>query len=211
MTSADLCCAIECLLFASNKPVSEAKLAEVLGVAEGQISVLIDQLRQRLVDRGLCIVELAGGYNLATRPEYADFVERLLEPEPERLSVAALETLAIIAYRQPMTRPEIDELRGVNSSGVVNTLLEKGLIRQRGRKEAPGRPFLYCTTTEFLAAFGLADLSELPMIDSLREAGEATFGTPASQEPELALASPEPEGDDGADETDQVPQQTREE
>jgi len=175
LTSADLCCAIECLLFASNKPVSEAKLAEVLGVAEGQISVLIDQLRQRLVDRGLCIVELAGGYNLATRPEYADFVERLLEPEPERLSVAALETLAIIAYRQPMTRPEIDELRGVNSSGVVNTLLEKGLVEVAGRKQAPGRPFLLRTTPHFLNSFGLRDLDELPRLGPL-EAGELAEG-----------------------------------
>ncbi len=167
MSSPDLCCAIECLLFASNKPVSEAKLAEVLGVAEQRIAVLIDQLQQRLQDRGLCLVELAGGYNLATRPEYADFVERLLEPEPERLSVAALETVAIIAYRQPITRPEIDELRGVNSSGVVSTLLEKGLVEVAGRKQAPGRPFLLRTTPYFLSSFGLRDLDELPRLGAL--------------------------------------------
>jgi len=167
VSSPDLCCAIECLLFASNKPVSEAKLAEVLGVAEQRIAVLIDQLQQRLQDRGLCLVELAGGYNLATRPEYADFVERLLEPEPERLSVAALETVAIIAYRQPITRPEIDELRGVNSSGVVSTLLEKGLVEVAGRKQAPGRPFLLRTTPYFLSSFGLRDLDELPRLGAL--------------------------------------------
>jgi len=164
LTSPDLCCAIECLLFASNKPISEAKLAEAVGVPEQRIAVLIDQLQQRLQDRGLCVVELAGGYNLATRPEYADFVERFLEPEPERLSVAALETLAIIAYRQPVTRPEIDEFRGVNSSGVVNTLLEKGLIEVAGRKQAPGRPFLLRTTSHFLSSFGLRDLDELPRL-----------------------------------------------
>jgi len=167
LTSADLCCAIESLLFASNKPVSAAKLAEVLGVAEQRIGVLIDQLQQRLQDRGLCVVELAGGYNLATRPEYADFVERLLEPEPERLSVAALETVAIIAYRQPVTRPEIDEFRGVNSSGVVNTLLEKGLVEVAGRKQAPGRPFLLRTTSHFLSSFGLRDLDGLPRLGAL--------------------------------------------
>ncbi len=167
MTSPDLCCAIECLLFASNEPVGDAKLAEVLGVPEQQVAVLIEQLQQQLEGRGLCVVELAGGYNLATRPEYADFVERLLEPEPERLSVAALETLAIIAYRQPITRPEIDELRGVNSSGVVNTLLEKGLVEVAGRKPAPGRPFLLRTTSHFLSSFGLRDLDELPRLGPL--------------------------------------------
>ena len=167
MSLPDLCCAIECLLFASNKPVSEAKLAEVLGVAEQRIAVLIDQLQQRLEDGGLCLVELAGGYNLATRPEYADFVEQLLEPEPERLSVAALETVAIIAYRQPITRPEIDQLRGVNSSGVVNTLMEKGLVEVAGRKNAAGRPFLLKTTRHFLASFGLRDLDELPRLAEL--------------------------------------------
>ena len=167
LTSTDLCCAIESLLFASNKPVSEAKLAELLGVAEQRVTVLIDQLQQRLEARGLSVVELAGGYNLATRPEYADFVERLLEPEPERLSVAALETMAIIAYRQPVTRPEIDEFRGVNSSGVVNTLLEKGLVEVAGRKQAPGRPFLLRTTSHFLSSFGLRDLDGLPRLGPL--------------------------------------------
>ena len=167
MTSPDLCCVIECLLFASNEPINSAKLAEVVGVPEQRITVLIDQLQQRLEGRGLCLVELAGGYNLATRPEYADFVERLLEPEPERLSVAALETLAIIAYRQPVTRPEIDEFRGVNSSGVVNTLLEKGLVEVAGRKQAPGRPFLLRTTSHFLNSFGLRDLDELPRLGPL--------------------------------------------
>ncbi len=167
LTSADLCCVIECLLFASNKPLSDAKLAEVLGVPEQRIMVLIDQLQQRLEGRGLCLVELAGGYNLATRSEYADFVEGLLEPEPERLSVAALETLAIIAYQQPITRPEIDEFRGVNSSGVINTLLEKGLVEVAGRKQAPGRPFLLRTTSHFLSSFGLRDIDELPHLGAL--------------------------------------------
>ena len=167
LTSTDLCCVIECLLFASNEPLSNEKLAEVLGVAESRIAVLIDQLKERLEDRGLSLVELAGGYNLATRPEYADFVEQLLEPEPERLSVAALETLAIVAYRQPVTRPELDDVRGVNSSSVINTLLEKGLIEVAGRKQVPGRPFLLRTTSHFLSSFGLRDLDELPRLGPL--------------------------------------------
>jgi len=116
-------------------------------------------------------VQLAGGYALATRPEFADYVQRLVEPEPERLSIQALETLAILAYRQPITRPEIDALRGVNSGGVVTSLLEKGLIRIKGRKDAPGRPFLLETTAHFLSAFGLGDLSDLPRVD-LPEIGE---------------------------------------
>lgn len=171
MTAADLCSAIECLLFVSQDPVSGERLAEALDVAEERIPEIIMQLRDRLEGRGLSVVELAGGYSLATRPQYAEFVERLLEPEPERLSVPALETVAIIAYRQPITRPEIDQLRGVNSAGVVNTLMEKGLVEVAGRKDAPGRPFLLTTTQHFLASFGLRDIDELPRLGEF-EAGQ---------------------------------------
>ncbi len=167
LSSPDLCAAIECLLFVSHEPVTAERLAEVLGVPAERIAELVAELAGRLEQRGLCVAELAGGYNLATRREYAQIVERFLEPAPERLSLPALETLAIIAYRQPITRPEIDELRGVNSSGVVTTLLEKGLLEIAGRKQAPGRPFLLRTTLHFLASFGLRDIEELPRLDPL--------------------------------------------
>ncbi len=179
----DLCAVIECLLFVSEGPVSGERLAEILEVPGERISELIGELRSRLEGRGLGLVELAGGYNLATRPEYAQFVERFLAPEPERLSLAAVETVAIIAYRQPITRPEIDQLRGVNSSGVVNTLMEKGLVEVAGRKNAPGRPFLLKTTRHFLASFGLRDLDELPRLAKLEGRELAQGLVPARSAP----------------------------
>ena len=159
--------AAECLLFVSDTPVPAGRLAEHLGAALGEVEEIIQELGRQLQGRGLHVIAIAGGYNLATRPEYAELVEAFLEPDPERLSVQALETLAIIAYRQPITRPEIDELRGVNSAGVIHTLLEKKLIRLAGRKQAPGRPFLLETTDTFLSVFGLKDLDELPQLHEL--------------------------------------------
>jgi len=169
----ELLCALQCLLFVAGEPLPVDRLAQALGQEVTDIPGLCDRLNAHLENQGLHVVQLAGGYALATRPEFADYVQRLLEPEPERLSIQALETLAIIAYRQPITRPEIDALRGVNSGGVVTSLLEKGLIRIRGRKDAPGRPFLLETTAHFLSAFGLGDLSDLPRVD-LPEIGETT-------------------------------------
>ncbi len=203
MTSPDLGAAIECVLFVGNEPISGERLAEILGVPPERIPELMGELQDRLVQRGLCVVKIAGGYNLATRPEYAQFVERLLEPTPERLSVPALEALAIIAYREPITRPEIDELRGVNSSGVVNTLIEKGLVTIAGRKDAPGRPFLLRTTPHFLASFGLCDLDELPRLDEV-EARQLARGLAESAQQRLedteeeTLSSP-------AEEAEQAP------
>ena len=167
LSQQDLTAAAECLLFVSREPVSARRLATHLGVAPGQVPQIIEELSEHLEGRGLHVIEIAGGYSLATRPEYAELVGAFLEPDPERLSVQALETLAIIAYRQPITRPEIDELRGVNSAGVIHTLLDKKLIRLAGRKPAPGRPFLLETTDTFLSAFGLKDLDELPQLQEL--------------------------------------------
>lgn len=183
----DLVNALECTLFVSDEPLPVGRLAVVLDVPESRIEELAGELSRRRDGSGLQVLRIAGGYKLSTRPEYAPWVERLREPEPQRLSKAALETLAIIAYRQPVTQPEVEAIRGVDSSGVVGTLVEKGLVVEAGRKKAPGRPFLYRTTTEFLAAFGLDDLSELPMLDSLRQAGEAAFGVVAVEEPEMPL------------------------
>lgn len=161
----DLLWGLQCILFVAGEPLPVARLSQALGCDEMDVPQLCRDLNRKLEGQGLHVVQLAGGYALATRPDYADYVQRLLEPEPERLSVQALETLAIIAYRQPITRPEIDALRGVNSGGVVSSLLEKGLIRITGRKDVPGRPFVLETTAHFLSSFGLKDLSDLPRLD----------------------------------------------
>lgn len=176
---AELVRALEAVLFAAEGPCDERRLAEVLRVPEQEIAGLVEELQKRLTHSGLQLVRLAGGFNLATRPGYADYIYRLREPERERLSPQALETLAIVAYRQPITRPEIDQVRGVDSSAVVNSLLEKGLIEITGRKRAPGRPFLLSTTPHFLSTFGLDDLSELP------ELPEAAEGMAAGLQPPL--------------------------
>ncbi len=128
---------------------------------------LLETLEHRYV--GLRIAEIAGGYELITKPLYADYLARLHKPPRVRLSPAALETLAIVAYRQPVTRPEIEMLRGVNSGGVVATLLEHELICERGHKAAPGRPVLYGTTDRFLKLFGLAAVDALPDIATFAE------------------------------------------
>lgn len=172
MPSNDLEPALEALLFAAHEPVTSKDLATILEVDEKEIPDIVEGLRKRLEGRGIGVVEYAGGYQLATRPEYAEYVRRLVEPEPWRLSRAALETLTIVAYRQPVTRPEIDALRGVDSSYVLSMLAERGLIRVAGRKDAPGRPLLFETTPEFLSAFGLKSLDDLPMLDPLQQAAE---------------------------------------
>jgi segregation and condensation protein B len=164
---------LEALVFASPQPITPKEIARVLsGVPKEEWQRQLDGLRADLArdERGLQLVEVAGGYQITTRPEYNDWVLELLDPKtPTRLSIQALETLAVIAYKQPVTLPEIIELRGVKSGGVVKTLLEKRLIRIIGRKEVVGRPILYGTTKQFLVHFGLRDLGELPRIEEFAE------------------------------------------
>ncbi len=164
---------VECLIFASPQPVTPREIGRVLsGVPEEDWRLALEALRGQYAGegRGLQIVEVAGGYQITTRPEYNDWVRELLNPKaPTKLSVQALETLAVIAYKQPVTLPEIIELRGVKSGGVIKTLLERRLIRITGRKEVVGRPMLYGTTKEFLLHFGLKDLSELPAVEEFAE------------------------------------------
>ena len=187
--SAELLCGLQCILFVAGEPLPVDRLATALDRDVTEIPRLCDQLNERLDGQGVHVVQLAGGFALATRPEYADYVQRLVEPEPERLSIQALETLAIVAYRQPITRPEIDQLRGVNSGGVVSSLLEKGLLRIKGRKDAPGRPFMLETTPHFLSAFNLKDLSDLPQVD-LPEIGDGADGPKVLSEALEELATP---------------------
>jgi segregation and condensation protein B len=160
---------VEALLFASDTPLEAERIREVLELADvAEARDLVEELRERYAaaDRALTIVEVGGGYRMVTRPDIAPWLVRLARSRTrQRLSRPALETLAIIAYRRAVSRPEVDAIRGVNSEGVLDSLLERRLIRVAGRKEAPGRPFLYETTREFLVAFGLRDLADLPQVE----------------------------------------------
>ena len=164
---------LETLLFASPQPITPREITRVLGGVPGEAwQAALAELRAEYSrdGRGLQIVEVAGGFQITTRPEYNDWVRELLDPKtPTRLSIQALETLAVVAYKQPVTLPEIIDLRGVKSGGVIKTLLEKRLIRILGRKEVVGRPMLYGTTKQFLLHFGLRDLAELPRIEEFAE------------------------------------------
>jgi segregation and condensation protein B len=165
---------IETLLFITDKPLSVKKIVELIEdqeVTEEVVQQLIDELAtDYLKNSALEIRHVAEGYQIATKPEYSEYVRRLYrERTALRLSPAALETLAIIAYRQPVTKAEIEETRGVDCSAVLETLLEKKLIKIVGRKEVIGRPLLYGTTQEFLKYFGLTSLSDLPPLEQFIE------------------------------------------
>ena len=163
---------VEALIFASPEPLTLKTLARLLDTEpREEIEAAIEALK-RDYDRpgGLQIVEVAGGYQIVTRPELHEWVRRLFhERTTQKLSVAALETLAVVAYRQPVTAPEIAEIRGVNTAGVLGTLVERHLVKVVGRKQVVGRPFLYGTTREFLERFGLNDLSDLPKVEDVSE------------------------------------------
>ncbi|MDF2501077.1 MAG: scpB [Anaerosporomusa subterranea] len=160
---------IEALLFAAGDPTPAAKLAKLLEIDEQTAIELIDELQSEMEQegRGITVVEVAGGYQMCTKPELASVVEKLAEVPDSRLSPAALETLSIIAFRQPVTKPEIEAIRGVKVDGVVNTLLDRQLIREMGRKDVIGRPILYGTTEVFLQCFGLKNLKDLPDLNKL--------------------------------------------
>jgi len=164
---------VECLLFATTDPLSLKQIREIVSpINMTELRLLLVELQNEYDSRGsgLQIVEVAGGYQMATRPRYADWLEAICRRKHKTgFSVAMLETLAIIAYRQPIVRAEVDAIRGVDSSGVIHALQELDLIEAVGQKQVPGRPYLYGTTKTFLKHFGLRSLSELPSIESLRE------------------------------------------
>lgn len=165
---------IEALLFANDKPLLLEQIKNVLGNLEtNEIRGIIDEMRTgyEQENRGIRIVEVAGGFQMITAPDYAPFLKKLYkERRVERLSRPALETLAIIAYKQPVTRLEIESLRNVDIDGVVRNLVDKGFIRISGTKDAPGRPKVYSTTREFMEYFGLKSLEELPKIENFQSA-----------------------------------------
>ena len=163
---------LESLLFAAGEPVSVARLQAALDDAprtEIQRALAVLSADYAAHNRGVTLEEVAGGWQLRTLKEHAHYVRKLLAARPPRLSRPLLETVAIVAYRQPITRPELEQLRGVDSGGVLETLLERRLIRIAGRKEAPGRPLIYATTPEFLETFGLKDLDGLPDLKEFQE------------------------------------------
>jgi segregation and condensation protein B len=173
--------AIECLLLAKGGPVGIGELRKVLEVGEDEIRATLAALQVEYGGRGVQIQEVAGGYQLCTRPEYGVYVQRMLHlSELEPLSRATLEVLAIIAYRQPITRAEVDQVRGVQSAHHITKLQDRRLIREVGRRPGPGRPILYGTTDGFLRYFGLRDLGALPAL--------------GTQDRPLSLPEPTPQG-----------------
>jgi segregation and condensation protein B len=171
--SAEVRATVEALIFASPEPITPKRLCRLLSEEPKEdVLAAIESLKADYENRpGLQMVEVAGGYQIVTRPELNDWVRRLFhEQSTSKLTVAGLETLAVIAYKQPITALEIGEIRGVNTSGVLSTLLERHLIKIAGRKNVVGRPFVYATTKEFLIRFGLKDLGDLPKIEDMAEA-----------------------------------------
>jgi len=163
---------IESLLFVADGPQTLQRFGEVLdGVDKQTLQDAINDLQSELdgQNRGVQLVEVAGGYQLRTTRANADWVKKFLGGRPARMGKATLETLAIVAYRQPITRAEIEAIRGVDVDGVIATLLERNLIRAVARKDVPGRPFLYGTTGEFLQLFNLKDLTHLPTLKEMEE------------------------------------------
>lgn len=155
---------IEAILFAAGRPVRDCELAQLLAVEAEHIRLLVAQMKVEMdsTERGLTILEVADGYQLCTKAKYVETVARLAEVQPNRLSKAALETLSIIAFKQPITRAEIEQIRGVQADRVLQNLLDKELIKELGRKEVVGRPILYGTTELFLNCFGMGSLDDLP-------------------------------------------------
>jgi segregation and condensation protein B len=203
---------VEALIFASPEPLTPKALDKLLSTepAEDVAAALARVTASYERPGGLQMVQVAGGYQIVTRPELHEWVRRLFhEQTKQKLSVQALETLSVIAYKQPVTAAEITEIRGVNTSGVLNTLIERQLIKIAGRKQVVGRPFLYATTREFLDRFGLKDLADLPKIEDMADAlgfeppaglTESEGAAPAA-EPDAAGLPDESEGS-GADAAD---------
>jgi segregation and condensation protein B len=173
MTIEELKPILESLIFVSEEPISAKQLSALLeGESLDDIEAACEQLVEEFNTRGVGLEmrRLAGGYRITTRPEFSEYVRRYLKSQPSaRLSIAALETLAVIAYKQPITIPEILEIRGVTSTSAIKTLLDRRLIVAKGHKQVVGRPMLYGTSKEFLIHFGLNDLSELPNLEDFED------------------------------------------
>jgi len=185
---------VEALLFVATEPLSLDRLRDLLdGVERSRLSAAIDDLREayRRGNHGLAIVEVGGGYEMVTVGEAAPWIRKMAATKSApRLSKPALETLAIVAYKQPLTRPEIEAIRGVDVAGVVKTLMDRRLVKIVGRKDVAGRPMMFGTTKEFLQAFGLKDLSDLPTLRDFAEIARAS--DPLAESPDEVAAPSEP-------------------
>ncbi len=184
---------LEAIVYVTDEPLSLESIARAFGQPQSEIRLLLDKLvtEYNKPHHGLTVKEVAGGYKMATKPEHHEAVRQFVKNlnPPLKLSLAALETLAVIAYKQPITAPEIMEIRGVQGAGVLKTLLDRKLITTAGRKNVVGKPILYKTTREFLVQFGLMDLNELPTLREFEDLRRMAFSEP---EP-AAQAMPEPE------------------
>jgi segregation and condensation protein B len=181
MTNEERKAALEAIIYAADEPATIEQLAKALGEEKLVVQASLDELvaSYAVEERGIEIRAVAGGYKLYTKPQQHDVVRRFIKSlrPPLRLTMPALETLAVIAYKQPVTSPEISEIRGVNTSGVISTLLDKRLITTAGRKEVIGRPILYKTSKEFLMRFGLSDLEELPSLKEFEALAREALGS----------------------------------
>jgi segregation and condensation protein B len=181
MTNEERKAALEAIIYAADEPATIDQLATTLGDEKLAVQSSLDELVASYVSegRGIEIRQVAGGFKLYTKPQHHDVVRRFIKSlrPPLRLTMPALETLAVISYKQPVTGPEIGEIRGVNTSGVLKTLLDKRLITTAGRKEVMGRPILYRTSKEFLIRFGLSDLGELPSLKEFEALAREALGT----------------------------------
>src|SRR6266853_760916 len=193
MTNEERKAALEAIIYAADEPATIEQLAKALGEEKLMVQASLDELVASYAteERGIEVRAVAGGYKLYTKPQQHDVVRRFIKSlrPPLRLSMPALETLAVIAYKQPVTGPEIQEIRGVNVSGVIKTLLEKRLIVTAGRKPVMGRPIMYRSSKEFLMRFGLSDLEELPSLKEFEQLARAALGADEG----IAAAEPEAE------------------
>ena len=190
MTNEERKAALEAIIYAADEPATIEQLAKALGEEKLVVQASLDELvaSYAVEERGIEIRAVAGGYKLYTKPQQHDVVRRFIKSlrPPLRLTMPALETLAVIAYKQPVTSPEISEIRGVNTSGVISTLLDKRLITTAGRKEVIGRPILYKTSKEFLMRFGLSDLEELPSLKEFEALAREALGSDEGVAPSSA-------------------------
>jgi segregation and condensation protein B len=197
-----LCAMLEAIVYVTDEPLTAEQIADALGEPRSRVSALLDKLvaEYNQPNRGLTIREVAGGYKMSTKPEHHEAIRafvKKLQPSV-KLSMAALETLAVIAYKQPATAPEIMEIRGVQGAGVLKTLLDRKLITAGGRKNVVGRPILYKTTKEFLVQFGLKDLGELPTLKEFEDLRRMAFGDEEALVPQDSAPAGEPPPESGA-------------
>src|ERR1700722_6203397 len=187
MTAQEIQAALEAIIYVADEPATLEQIANALGVEKMEARTALDFLvaSYQVEERGIEVRKVAGGWKVYTKPQHHDVVRKFIKSlqPPLRLTMPALETLAVIAYKQPVTVPEINEIRGVNVGGVIKTLLEKRLITTAGRKEVIGRPILYRTSKQFMMRFGLSDLDELPSLKEFEQLAQAALGSDAGIAP----------------------------